>query len=134
MSPELTFMRTQLQSGRSRQRRKYTSVPTSGSVSWVMSRAQALVFEAWFRDVVIDGASWFYMPRKTPLGMQSQATRFTAMPDPEPFGPNRWKYSSSVETWGRPVDIVPAGWGEFPQFLLEANIIDVALNREWPEA
>ena len=43
------LMRSELESGRVRQRRRYTSVPTIVSVSWILTRQQAQVFESWFR-------------------------------------------------------------------------------------
>ena len=38
------LMRTELQTGRARQRRRYTSVPTMASVSWIMTQQQAQLF------------------------------------------------------------------------------------------
>lgn len=131
-----TFTRTPMASGRTRQRRTFTSVPTEGAVEWIMRHgAESMAFEAWFRDVLLDGAEWFNMPRRTPMArLQSQIARFTSMPVPEPISDQFWRYSATVETWGRPVDIVPRGWGAFPEYLKGANIIDVAMNRNWPEA
>jgi hypothetical protein len=28
--------------------------------------------------------------------------------------------------------LLEPGWAEFPEFILEADIIDLAVNREWP--
>lgn len=136
MVPGKTFLRTRMASGRSRQRRQFTSVPTEGAVAWIMRHEESAAFEAWFRDVLLDGANWFNMPRRTPImnGLLSQITRFTSMPEPEPVGKLYWRYSATVETWGRPVDVIPPGWGAFPEYLVGASIIDLAINREWPEA
>lgn len=127
------FIRTTMQSGRSRSRRTFTSVPSMQGVSWVLTNEQALVFEAWFREVADDGAAWFNCKMRTPLGVGEYVAKFAEMyRGPEPFGPKRWKIWAELELFQRP--ILAPGWGQFPEFILEASIIDLALNREWPEA
>lgn len=61
---------TAMVTGRRRQRRAYTSVPTQTPVSWIFTDGQAQLFEAWYRDIITDGADWFNMPLLTPLGAQ----------------------------------------------------------------
>lgn len=128
------LLRTQLVSGRARQRRRFTSTPTNASVSWFMETdAQGQVFEAWFRDVLSDGAAWFYMKLQTPVGVKFYRCRFTDIyQGPTLVPPIYWQYSATLELWERPLPL--PGWGNFPEFLAGQNIIDVALNREWPEA
>ena len=120
-------------SGRTRQRRKYTSVPTEASVSWVFNDAQAQLFEVWFRDVITDGAAWFNMRMRTPMGVGDYVCRFKDIYDgPVLFGLGFWKITATLELWERP--ILPPGWGNFPEFIVGQSIIDYALNKEWPEA
>ena len=69
--------RSELSSGRARQRRNFTSVPTMASISWIFNSAQAQAFEAWWRDQLIDGSQWFECPLETPLGYQDYTARFT---------------------------------------------------------
>lgn len=128
-----TFSRTELVSGRARQRRKFTSVPVAAQFSWIFTDYQAQVFEAWYRDVINDGAAWFNIKRKTPMGMQSVVCRFASMYEgPMLFGVNRWRYSATLEIWSRP--IWPLGWGHFPEYLSDrTDLIDLGLNDEWPE-
>lgn len=60
--PVSPLLRTQLTSGRARQRRLYTSTPTQASVKWFFETdSQAQLFEAWYRDIISDGAAWFLM-------------------------------------------------------------------------
>ncbi|OIX96207.1 hypothetical protein BFS14_01720 [Serratia fonticola] len=126
---------TELVSGRRRQRRRFTSTPTDAQVAWFMETdAQGQVFEAWFRDALTDGASWFYMRLQTPIGVKFYKCRFRGAiyEGPTLVPPGYWRYSATLELWERPLP--PPGWGNFPQFLAGQNIIDVALNREWPDA
>lgn len=132
--PVSPFLRTTLTSGRSRQRRLYTSVPTQASVKWSFKKDnEAQLFEAWFRDALMDGIAWFYMRLKTPLGIQSYKCRF-AGPYKGPFlvSGKFWQFTATLELWERP--LLPPGWGLFPELVAGSDIIDLALNKEWPEA
>jgi len=92
----------------------------------------AAAFEAWFRDSLKDGAEWFNVERRTPLGMVKLVCRFTNMySGPTLIGRSSWHFSCPLEVWERP--LMPPDWGEFPWFLIDASIFDVAMNREWPE-
>ncbi len=76
--PVSPLKRTQLTTGRARQRRAYTSTPTQASVSWFMETdGQAQLFEAWYREKITDGADWFCMKLQTPLGVEFYKCRFT---------------------------------------------------------
>ncbi len=132
--PVSPLLRTQLTSGRARQRRQYTSTPTQASVTWMFTTdAQAQLFEAWYRDTISDGAAWFLMRLQTPLGVESYKCRFTDIYDgPVLVAPIYWRFSATLELWERP--LLPPGWAEFPYFVVNQDIIDLALNREWPEA
>lgn len=128
---ESPLQRTELSSGRARQRRRFTSVPQYGSINWLFSDAEGAAFEAWWRDALVDGSRWFECPLDTPLGYQDYTCRFTDVyKGPSRVGPNLWSYSAELELRERAV--LEPGWGEFPEFILEADIIDIAVNREWP--
>lgn len=126
------MLRTQLTSGRVRQRRAFTSTPSNTDVQWLLNDKQAQFFEVWFRDTLKDGASWFNMPLLTPLGLQNYVCRFTDIYEgPTPEGGLYWRYSANLELWERPV--LSSGWAEFPEYILGSDIFDIAINREWPE-
>lgn len=132
--PISPLLRTRMTSGRSRQRRLYTSVPTEASVTWLFGKdTQAQLFESWYRDVLFDGAAWFYMRLKTPLGLQFYKCRFTDIYEGPTFmRPKFWQFTATLELWDRP--LLPPGWAEFPDYIINSSIIDLALNQEWPEA
>lgn len=123
--------RSELASGRARQRRNFTSVPAMASISWIFNSVQAQAFEAWWRDALIDGSQWFECPLETPLGYQDYTARFTDIYDgPSRAGPLLWSFTAELELRERP--ILEEGWGEFPEFILDSSILDIAINREWP--
>ena len=125
------MMRSELQSGRARQRRRYTSVPSMASVSWLLSDNHAKAFEAWFRDAILDGSEWFNCRLSTPIGLQDYECRFVDMYDgPELVGPALWRITATLELRER--QLLPVGWGVLPEMVTYANVFDVAVNREWP--
>ncbi|EOY8497439.1 hypothetical protein [Providencia stuartii] len=132
--PVSPLRRTQLSSGRARQRRAYTSTPTNASVSWYFEKdQQAQLFEAWFRDALSDGAAWFMMKLQTPLGVELYKCRFMDIYDgPTLAPPKHWKFSATLELWEKP--LLPKDYGLFPEYIVQSDILDIALNREWPEA
>jgi len=117
-------LRTQLTSGRARQRRLYTSLPTQAFVSWSFdSDSQSQLFEAWYCDSLSDGASWFNMRLRTPMGIEDYVCRFTDIYEgPTLTGGNYWQFSATLELWERP--ILPPGWGAFPYAIANQSIID----------
>lgn len=126
------FRRTQLDSGRVRQRRRFSNVPSGQRFSWLFDEPQCAAFEAWFRDAISDGASWFNMESRTPLGKVGLVCRFAEMyAGPDLVGVDLWQVSAPLEIWERP--LMPPGWGLIPDYLLGADIFDIAMNGQWPE-
>lgn len=132
--PVSPLKRTEMTTGRARQRRAYTSTPTQANVQWFMeSDQQAQLFEAWYRETITDGAAWFLMKLQTPLGVEFYKCRFVDIyQGPTLVAPIYWQFSATLELWKRPV--LSDGWAAFPDYIINSSIIDLALNREWPEA
>ena len=127
------MQRSTLVTGRAIQRRRYTNVPTSRKISWVFNQVQAQAFEAWFRDSLNDGVSWFECPLKTPLGCFDYTARFTDIySGPSRVGPDLWSISAELELRERPIP--PVGDGLFPDDILYSELFDLTINREWPLA
>ncbi|KAF0804935.1 hypothetical protein A6D6_02699 [Alcanivorax xiamenensis] len=131
------FARTEMVTGRARQRRTFTSVPSTVPVSWILTGPEAQLFEAWFRYTIQDGTAWFTAQIKSPLDGCEQVSgyrcRFTEMySGPELVGRCHWRFRANLEIWERPM--LAPGWEQFPDYILRADIIDLAVNREWPEA
>lgn len=129
-SPVNQILRTEMTSGRARQRKRFTRTPSLANFSWVLNSVEARTFESWADGV---GAEWFEMDVIMPIGWVTQLCRFTATPQgPKRFGNVHWSYSATVELRDRP--ILEPGWGTvLPDYVLGADIFDLAMNREWPE-
>lgn len=129
------LLRSKMQSGRSVQRRAFTSVPTEVKVAWLLTDNQALAFESWYKDVLLDGAEWFNCKLKTPLGFEEYVCRFVDIYEgPKLMAVSHWRFSAELEIFERP--LMPPGWGdpEAVDYLIGASLFDFAMNREWPEA
>lgn len=129
-TPVNNIRRTSMDSGRARQRVEFRNVPAMVSLQWIMSAQQAMLFEAWAAQVV--GAGWFTMTLLTPLGFEDQEVRFTETPvGGELTGKFLWRYKVACELRTRP--LIEPGWVELlPDYLLNPEIFDYAMNREWP--
>jgi hypothetical protein len=115
-----------------RPRRMFTSVPTVIRAAWVCSQLQAIAWEAWFKNAVTDGVDWFDMDLQTALGTRAYTARFASMYEgPRLIAYRTWEFSADLELRERPVLLPP--WGEIGvEFILGADIIDLAMNAEWP--
>jgi hypothetical protein len=129
-TPVSNIRRTQMDSGRARQRIEFRNVPTMVSLRWVMNPQQAMLFEAWAAQVA--GAGWFTLNVLTPLGFEDQEVRFTETPvGGELTGKFLWKYQVNCEVRNRP--LLDPGWAELlPDYILNPEIFDYAMNQEWP--
>ena len=128
-----TFVRTQLASGRARQRRRFTSVPTEVRIEWLFSDGEFALFEGWFKHQITDGADWFTGPLKTSTGIQDYEQRFASMYTARALGGRHWRVDATLEIRER--QTVPADWVlTAPLYIQHASIFDRAINREWPTA
>lgn len=124
--------RTEMQSGRARQRVRFTSVPAFVPLRWIFTTPQAQLFDAWASDVA--KAGWFTLKLRSPIGLTEHQARFIESPQgPALFGLDRWSYTAKVELRDKPK--VAPGWALYaPQYILLSSVFDQAMNREWPEA
>lgn len=131
-TPVNNIRRTNMDSGRARQRIEFRNVPAMVQLSWIMTQEQARLFEAWAAQVV--GAGWFEMELLTPLGFTTEEVRFTETPvGGELTGKFLWRYRVACEVRDRP--LMPPGWAEWlPEYIMQSDIFDYAMNREWPQA
>lgn len=95
-------LRSPFDSGYALYRRKLTAVPVDFPVLWVMSDAQAIEFEAFYRDVVKDGTLWFSMPLVTAQGDGAQFVRFMGAYSFVRVGNDLWEYSANMQMYLRP--------------------------------
>lgn len=104
VSPGDAIIRTEMDAGLARQRRRFTNVPTKVSVRWIMRRDQYAVFEGWYRWYAQEGASWFTVSLLGGLGLLDQDARFTRQFSSRLIaGGTLWEVTSELEIRDRPV-------------------------------
>lgn len=134
LKPVSPLLRTDLESGRARQRRKYLSTPMMASFNFLFTDGQYMLFDGFFRHTLTDGVSWFNMPLRVSVGYANYVCRFTDIYSEATITQGRfWNVSAELELWERPVigkEWVDIGAG----YLAFADIFDKAANREWPKA
>ncbi len=75
-----SFMRTTMDSGQARQRRRFITTPTAVTAQFRLTGAQLATFEAWFKDALYDGQAWAMIPVVNGLGVNAVRARFTDTP------------------------------------------------------
>lgn len=130
--PVSPMMDTEMQTGRTRYRRKYSSTPTETTVNWLFNDMEAQLFESWFEEVLISGSQWFECPLKTPQGLKHYKAHFKDIYEgPTLEGISFWKFRAVLVLWERP--ILTGGWALYaPDYIAAMNLIDLAINRDWP--
>lgn len=92
------ILRTEMGSGRARQRQLYDSVPTMMAATWRLSRNQANMLESFYIHD-LNATAWFLMKILTPRGLVDHQVRFVKSPlgNYKPLGSGRWEYQTNVE-------------------------------------
>ncbi|NWF10183.1 MULTISPECIES: hypothetical protein [Pseudomonas] len=130
--PVSPFMRTKMNTGRSRQRRAYSSVPTELTADFLFEDdMQTQLFESWFEEVLTSGVDWFECELKTPQGIRPYKVRFTDIYEGPTLDGGHWRFRAPIELLERP--ILTGGWALYaPDYIAAMNLIDLAINRDWP--
>lgn len=125
------IMRTELASGRARQRRKYTTTPSVISVKWIFNASQAVQFEEWFNDTLVDGTNWFVIPIRIETWFENHTCRFIDIYDgPRLIGRDSWEFAAEIETTNRTSKQLSGII--LHDFFRRSDIFDTAINREMP--
>lgn len=104
IQPEDTILRTEMEAGLARQRRRFTNVPTKISVRWIMRRDQYAIFEGWYRWHAKEGASWFTITLLGGMGLLEHEARFVRQFSAQLLaGGMLWEITSELEIRERPV-------------------------------
>ncbi|EGK71900.1 hypothetical protein METUNv1_01678 [Methyloversatilis universalis FAM5] len=104
IDPVDPVVRTDMEAGPIRRRRRSTNPPTRLNVSWVFSSLQMSVFEAWHKHSLQDGAAAFACPLVNGSGLQTwENVSFATMWKAVPEGPDVWRVTATLEAAERPV-------------------------------
>lgn len=104
LEPGQAFLRTTMDAGPARQRRRFSTTPTSVPVSFKVSQDQLATFEAWHHYEISDGAGWFTVTLANGKGLVSCEAHFSG---PYKAAPEssilRWVISGTLEVRSMPI-------------------------------
>lgn len=103
INPEDPVLRTQMDAGPDRVRRRYTAIPSRIPVRWRFTDAQFALFEAWHKHEALDGAAWFSLSLLNGLSLQTVEARFVKPPKELLLGGTNWEVSAELEVRELPV-------------------------------
>ena len=93
-------VRTDMEGGSARVRRRYTAAPDAVSLKFLFDAAQMATFRSFWDDDLLQGAAWAYMPVKTGRvsGMETKECRpSTGKFKAVPVGARHWYVEFQVE-------------------------------------
>jgi len=126
-NPTNNITRTEMQSGRARQRVEFEDAPDRLNLRWFFDALEAALFEAWVKSV---SAGWFEIPIVSPIGFETVTARFIEKPQGgELRGRYAWQFSATIEIEER--EKLDEDLLLLPDFILNAEIFDYGMNREW---
>jgi hypothetical protein len=99
LKQQSNLLRTKMDSGHSRVRRRFKSVSTVNKASWLLKNAEAAAFEGFIEHALYGASAWFLMDVLTPLGMVEHEVRFITSPmeDYKALNALWWQYSAQIE-------------------------------------
>lgn len=103
INPGDPTLRTQMDAGPDRVRRRFTAIPSRIGVGWCFSEAQLALFEAWHKYKIADGSAWFTVNLVNGQGSQSVEARFAKPPKKVLLGGSNWDVGAELEVRTMPV-------------------------------
>jgi len=92
-----SVIRTEMDSGFQRQRKRFTQEMRSFAVTFSFTPDQFAIFQAWWKYRVSSGADWFLMEVDIGGSRTTRQVRFST-PFSSAYGGGRWKVKSVLET------------------------------------
>jgi hypothetical protein len=99
LNPAPAFSRTNMEGGKARQRRRFTTVPVTVPLNWLFTQTQLGIFEAWFKHEINDGASYFDMTLWNGKGFNTYSVRFKKEPSIVLNGAKYFMVSGEIEVF-----------------------------------
>lgn len=103
-TPANANIRTEMDNGLAKVRRRFLSAPTEFNVKWELNRTELGIFEKFYQTDTTGGSAWFNISLVNGMGQTTYAARFK-----EPYKvqtTNReylWSVSATLETLSRPL-------------------------------
>jgi hypothetical protein len=103
-TPQDSTIRTEMEVGLARVRRRYLTTPSEMSVKWIFTREQLGIFEKFYDEEIHAGSAWFYIKLVNGMGETTYLARFkepfTAATSGKEF---YWDVGAKLEVLQRPL-------------------------------
>ena len=105
LEPVNPVIRTEMEGGPQRQRRRFTQASTFYNIKWIFTLDEFATFEKWHKEDIYDGASWFNnLELLNGQGVTNQTARFIEMWKASPRSGKGMIVSAKIETRTRPLN------------------------------
>ena len=105
LNPVDPVVRTNMESGPARTRRRFTQAPTFIPVSFQFTESQFAIFEKFHAADLYDGAAWFdNIPLVNGQGVTNYTARFKGSWKAQPRGNKYWLVTATLEVKTRPLN------------------------------
>lgn len=97
-------IRTEMETGLPRVRRRFLASPAEFDVRWKFSLAELGIFEKFYREELFDGTAWFYIKLVNGAGETTYLARFKEHYSAKPEAREHyWSVGAKLETVETPV-------------------------------
>lgn len=103
-APDTTTIKTDMDSGPARVRRRFTSASTQYQATWILNAIQLATFESWFVLDALSGAAWFTVNQWNGLGRGTMTARISSGTYTAALvAPAVWQVTAALEVRDRPI-------------------------------
>lgn len=103
INPEDPNLRTQMDAGPDRTRRRFSTIPSRVPVKWRFTLVQLALFDAWHKYTALDGSAWFTINLASGMGISALEAKFSKPPKKVMLSGMSWEVSSELEVRTLPV-------------------------------
>lgn len=97
LQQQRNVVRTDMEQGAPRQRRRFEDTFTSAKVKWILTGEQMKLFEGWYKHMAEEGGVWVQMPIKVPKGILPHRVRFATAIKQKLLSEDLWEVSSTLD-------------------------------------
>jgi len=104
LKPDDPVIRTSIESGPVRARRRFTQSSTLIDVNWFFNMTDFGIFETFHHDELLDGVSWFDIELMNGQGITTYSARFREIWSSSAIGGINWNVKGILEVKTRPLN------------------------------
>lgn len=101
--PQPPVIRTDMEQGAARHRRRSTCVPTLVPFGLLLTDAEQAMFESWVDHYAQYGAAWFNVPLRSAIGLADHEARFHGELEYKLIRRDLWRVDGTFEVRERPM-------------------------------